>query len=189
MKLLMIAICCALILVPLGIVAVVWAAISISRGEYLTALVVVGFAMFCFGFIVPFLKGVPGKVTPRGVYDCDGTTIRPDRGIEMPMMAGAFGLVVSSGLFAIFFPLGHVDVPLPQEMRIYIPFSCAIAALVGAPILWRMYRRGGMHRLRLTPDGFVVESGGRRPQVGDWAEVADVTDAAPGSLRLMNPTP
>jgi len=185
MKMLPLAILGALFFGPLGVLCTVWAAISIGRGGYLTAVVSVGFAMFCLGLIIPFAKAVPGRLTPRGEFDDEGTTIRPDHGIDIPVQIAVLGLTVAGGLFAILGPLGMVDIPVPEQMRYAIPFVSAIAAIMGVPILWRTLRRGSLQYLRLTPDGFVFVQGWR-PESGDWAQVADVTDAAPSQTA---PTP
>lgn len=178
MKLLRLAILCALLFGPLGMLSAVWAVVSIGRGEYLTAVVLLGFAIFCLGFIIPFAKTVPGRVSPGGEYDDAGTTIRPDRGIDVPIQVSLLGLVVAGGLFAIFAPLGKLDIPVPEQMRLYLPFVGGVAAVAGAPISWRTLRRGSSKYLRLTPDGLAIVQGWR-PQSGDWAQVADVTDVAP----------
>lgn len=185
MKMLPLAILCALLFGPVGILSAVWAVINIARGEFLTAVVSAGFAVFCLGFIVPFSRTVPGKVSPRAEFDPKGTTIRPDRGIDVPLQASVLGLVVAGGLFAIFAPLGMVEIPIPEQLRVYLPFVGATAALIGAPTSWRTFRRGSLQYLRLTPNGFTFVQGWR-PQGGDWARVVDVTDASPNQSA---PTP
>ena len=47
-----------------GILSAVWAVIYIWARRDLTAVVSIGFAMFCLGFIIPFAKTVPGKACP-----------------------------------------------------------------------------------------------------------------------------
>ncbi|SEH47589.1 hypothetical protein SAMN04489835_0241 [Mycolicibacterium rutilum] len=179
MKTVPIAILCALLFGPLGILAAIWAVLSVGRGEFLAAVVSLGFAMFCLGLIVPFAKVVRKKISPVGEFDGEGTTIRPDRGIDLPIQISVLGLTVAGALFAIFGPLGMVDIPVPVQMRYAIPFVSAAIAMMGAPILWRTLRRGSLQYLRLTPDGFVIVQGWR-PRSGDWAQVANVTDMAPG---------
>jgi len=68
----------------MGSLSLILALRCIARGEFLTAVVTLGASAFCFGLIIPFLKIVPGKVTPRVEFDDAGTTIRPDRGIDIP---------------------------------------------------------------------------------------------------------
>ncbi|MGV0788375.1 hypothetical protein ABQF33_15820 [Mycolicibacterium sp. XJ2] len=185
MKVLPIALLCTLFFGPLGILALFWTIICIGRGDFLTAVVSLGFAMFCLGLIVPFAKVVPGNLAPSGEFDDEGTTIRPDRGVDIPLQISLIGQTVACGLFAILGPLGMVDIPVPEQMRLYIPFASAVAAIMGAPILWRTLRRGSLHYLRLTPNGFTFVQGSR-PQNGDWAQVVDVTDASP---KQSAPTP
>lgn len=178
MKLVPLAIFCGVLFGPLGVLCVGWAVISFGRGEILTAVTAVGFAMFCLGFIVPFAKTVPGKVSPRVKFDGEGTTVRPDRGIDLPLQIALLGLTIAGGLSAIFGPSGIIEIPVPQQMRYAIPFVGAVAAMMGAPIMWRTLRRGSFQYLRLTPTGFVIVQGWR-PQSGDWVQVVDVAEAAP----------
>ncbi|ODQ85524.1 hypothetical protein [Mycolicibacterium holsaticum] len=189
MKMLPLAILCALLFGPVGILSAVWAVVNIARGDFLTATVSAGFAVFLLGFIIPFARTVPGKVSPRGEFDSEGTTIRPDRGIDVPLQASLLGLVVAGGLYAIFAPLGMVEIPIPETFRLYFPFASAAAAVMGAPIVWRTFRRGSLQYLRLTPNGFKFVQGWR-PQEGDWAQVVDVIDASPNeSAPTPTPTP
>ena len=170
-----------------GTLAVIWAGISIGRGQYLSALIVLGFALMCLGFSVPLLKVIPGRVFPRSEWDGSGTTLRPDRGIELPAMVGAFAGVPAGALFAILFPLGKINVPVPDGLRFVLPVISAMLAVVGAPILWQICRSGGIYRLQMSPDGVVVNAGGKRPQSAVWAQVVDVTDAVPGRTAADDP--
>jgi hypothetical protein len=185
MKVLPIAILSGLLFGALGVLSLVWAVLSIVRGELLTAGVTLGVSTFCFGFIIPFLKIVPGKVAPRVECDDEGTTFRPDRGVDIPIQVSVFGLVVASALFTIFAPLGKVDIEVPPSMRFSIPLVSAVIVLIGAPLVWRNFRRGSTKYLRLTPAGFEIAQGWRS-QSGDWAQVEDVTDDVPGQQA---PTP
>jgi hypothetical protein len=64
-------------------------------------------------------------------------------------------------------------------MRYSLPFVSGVIVVTAVPILWRNLRRGSSRYLRLTPDGFEIAQGWR-PQSGDWEQVQDVTDEAPG---------
>jgi hypothetical protein len=163
----------------IGAVCAIFAVRYVLRGEYLSAVVVVGVSMFCFGLVVPLAKALPGNIKPRINVNDRGTTIRPDRGIDIPIQLSLLGLVIAGGLFVIFAPTGRLDIPVPREMRLYLPFVAAIAALSGAPVLWRSLRRGSSKYLCLTPDGFEIAQGWR-PHAADWATVRDVTDVIPG---------
>lgn len=170
-----------------GTLATAWAVVSIGRGHYLSVLVVFGFALMCLGFSVPLLKVIPGRVSPRAEWNELGTTFRPDRGIEVPAIMGTFAGVIAGALFAILFPLGRIDVPVPDGLRFLLPFISAMLAVVGLPILWQVTRSGGIYRLQMGPDGFVVNAGGKRPQSGVWAQVVDVTDTVPGRTAADDP--
>ena len=69
--------------------------------------------------------------------------------------------------------------PVPPATRYSIPFTAGVLVLTTAPLLWRNLRRGCTKYLRLTPGGFELEEGWRS-ESGDWDQVKDVTDAAPG---------
>lgn len=166
-----------------GILCMGWAFVALTRGEYLTAIVVLGFAGFCFGLVVPFIIVRSGNITARVEVDIAGTTIRPDRIVDVLTQAWIVAGVVGMGLFAIFQPLGKLDIPVPHTMRYYLPFMSAAGAVMGAPMLWRIVKRGGTKYLRLTPKGFEFAQGSRSAS-GEWAQVKDVTDRPPGQ-----PTP
>jgi hypothetical protein len=178
MRLLPTAILAWLLLGSIGTLGVVLAVIGIGRGEYLTTVVALGASAFCYGLIIPLVKVVRGKVTPRGEVDDAGTTFRPDRGIDIPVQVSLVGLVLAGALIAIFAPLGKLDIPVPHTLRFSLPFVGAVVAVTGAPILWRNLRRGSTKYLRLMPGGFELVQGWRW-QCGGWAHVEDVTDEAP----------
>lgn len=177
----------ALLFFSTGSLAAIWAVVSVARGEYLSALVVLSFALMLFGFSIPLVKIIPGRVFPRAEWDAAGTTIRPDRGIELPAMIGILSGVLAAGLFAVFFPLGKLDIPVPSGLRFMLPFISAALVAVGLPILWKIFRMGGVYRLQMSPDGFVVNAGGGSPRVGSWGQVVDVTDAVPGRTAADDP--
>jgi hypothetical protein len=186
MKVLPIAILCGLFCGTLGTLSAVWAALCIGRGEFVTATVTLGVAAFCFGFIIPFFKVVPGNIAPHANCDGEGTTFQPDRGIDIPIQISIFGFVLASALFTIFAPLGKVDIPIPPSMRYSIPFTSGVVFLIGLPLVWRNLRRGNTTKyLRLTPAGFEL-SQGLRSNSGDWGQVHDVTDEEPSKQA---PTP
>ncbi|MDT5290667.1 MAG: hypothetical protein QOF88_5556 [Mycobacterium sp.] len=185
MRLLPTAILAWLLFGAIGTLGAVLAVRSVVRGEYPSAVVALGASAFCYGLIIPLVKVVRGNVIPRGEVDDAGTTIRPDRGIDIPVLVSLFGLVIASALIAVLAPLGKLDIPVPPALRFSLPFVSAVIVVTGGPMLWRNLLRGSTKYLRLTPDGFEIVQGWR-PQSGDWAQVADVTDAAPNQSA---PTP
>jgi hypothetical protein len=161
-----------------AILCTVWAIVTLGRGEFLTAVTVLGFAGFCFGLVVPLLLVSSGKVTPRVAFDRGGTTIQPDKRVRLLSLAWALATVIGMGLFAIFWPLGKLDIPVPHSFRYSLPFMSAAGAVMGGLGLWRALGRGERGYLRLTPQGFEISNAS--PSCGEWAQVKDVADRAPG---------
>ncbi|WP_156426540.1 hypothetical protein [Mycobacterium sp. IS-3022] len=179
MKLLPTAILAWLFFGTFGVFSAVWTALFIVRSEFPTALVALGVAVFCFGLIIPLVKVVRENVEPRAEIDEDGTTFRPDRWIDIPVLMSLSGLVVASAMITVLAPPGKLDIAIPPFMRYSLPLVCAVVVLTGAPTLWRNFRRGSTSYLRLTLDGFELAQGWRS-MTGDWADVQDVTDEVPG---------
>jgi hypothetical protein len=169
----------------IGTVAAFLAVRSLVRGEYPTAVVALGGSAFCYGLITPLAKVVRGRQAPRVEVDDAGTTFRPDRGIDIPIQVSLVGAVIASALIAVIAPLGKLDIAVPPFMRYSLPFMGAVIVAMGAPMLWRNVSRGSTKYLRMTPDGFEL-SQGLRSHSGDWEQVQDVTDEAPGQQA---PTP
>jgi len=163
----------------IGTLAAVLAVVNLVRGEYLTAVVALGGCAFCYGLILPPAKVARGKVTPRAEVDDVGTTLRPDRGIDIPVHISLLGLVVASALISVLARSGRLAIPVPPFMRYSLPFVSGVIVVTGVPMLWRNLRRGSSRYLRLSPAGFEIAQGWR-PQSGDWEQVQDVTDEAPG---------
>jgi hypothetical protein len=79
-----------------------------------------------------------------------------------------------------------VDIPTPSSMRYSIPLTSGVVILIGVPVVWRNFRRGSTKYLRLTPKGFELAYGWRSAS-GDWAQVEDVADEAPGQQQAATP--
>lgn len=150
----------------------------LGRGELLSALVALGGAVFCFAAVIPLFKTVPGRVAPRIETDAEGTTFRPDRGIEIPIQAAMAGALVSSVLILVLLPMGRLAIPVPPSMRYALPFTASFLVAGIPPMLWRNVRRGSMSYLRLTTHGFEMVQGWR-PRGADWASVKDIASEVP----------
>ncbi|ORW04438.1 hypothetical protein [Mycobacterium kyorinense] len=161
-----------------GTSCLVWTIVVLGRNEYLTAVAVFGFAALCFGFVALFIKVRLGAITARVTYEPTGTTLRPDRGAVLLGGIAVVGGEVAMGLGAVLAFFGRLDVPLGPGQRLdRLVGMGAVGALLGVPTMWRMFTRGTY--LRLTPTGFEA-SQGWPSAAGEWVEVKDVTDHAPG---------
>lgn len=168
-----------------GVFSAVWTVVFLVRGQFFDAVVALGVSVFCLAFILPLRKVLTRNVTTVGEFDREGTTFRPDRGVDTPAQVSLLGLVVASAFTAILVPLGRFGIPVPPFMRYSLPFVSAVIVAMGAPMLWRNVSRGSTKYLRLTPGGFEL-SQGLRTQSGDWEQVRDITDEAP---TQQAPTP
>ena len=169
------AILCCLFFGGLGVFIAACTVIYVVHGEFLNAVVTLGGAVFCFGFLIPFFTIIPGKAAPRVNVDEGGTTFWPDRSVEMPLYIGLLGGVTACVVYTVFAPAGMVTVPIPHYMRYSLPFTSGVLILVGVPMLWRYFRRGSTKYLRLTPSGFELEESWRTAS-GEWGQVKNVTD-------------
>jgi hypothetical protein len=170
--------CAAAFSAGFGLLSLVWAGIRLHHTEYLTAVVILGFAGFCFGLVGSLTIVNFGKVTPRPAFDAAGTTIRPDRRLEVLTVAWSSVTAIAMGLFAVFYPLGKLDIPLPHPLRYSLPFMSAAGAVMSALGLWRRLRRGEDSYVRLTPNGFEFPRSSQARRT-TWAQVKNVTDRAP----------
>ena len=71
MNILPLAVLSGLFFGSFGVFSAVWTGLFIVRGEFFNAVVALGVSAFCFAFLIPFLRIVPGSVTPRGDFDDD----------------------------------------------------------------------------------------------------------------------
>ena len=172
------AICGLIFCAGIGTLCAAWAVVTLLRGEFLTTTTVLGFAVMLFGFAVWLSRMRWGNLTAAGEFDATGTTVRPDRAGDLLIRIAMISGVLAMSLFAVLWPLGKLDIPVPHSMRYYLPVMSTIGALAGAPVLWRAMRRGSMSYLRLTPDGFEFAEG-RSPAQGQWGEVEDVSYRPP----------
>jgi hypothetical protein len=169
---------CVLFFGGFGIFSAAWAVVSVTRGELLNAVVTLGVATFCLGFVISLVTLIPGNVAPRVKVEADGTTFRSDGAVDLPLHIAFSGAAVAAVVYTIFAPAGKVTIPIPPAMRYSLPFMSGALLMYVVPLLWRNLRRGGMSCLRLTRSGFEFEEGWHRAS-GDWDQVTDVTDSIP----------
>ena len=170
-----------------GVLCTAWALVSLTRGEYLSVIVVAGFAVFTFGMVAMMAIVTMRKVTARVEHDDAGTTFRPDGKVDVLLVASTVGAFVAMTVYAIFAPLDMLDIPVPPGNRQYFVFASIAGVLVGLPSLWQILTQRGMSHLRLTAGG--VELGNAFSTAArSWDEVSDVADRPPKGRRSSNNT-
>ncbi len=121
-------------------------------------------------------------MTARVQADSEGTTFRPDPGIDIPLQVAVGGAVVACVLILILVPIGKLTIPVPPNMRYSLPLMAALLTVMGAPMFCRNLLRGSTSYLRLTTSGFELAQGWQ-PQRGEWASVKDVVSKAPNQKQ------
>jgi hypothetical protein len=158
-----------------GILCTAWAFVTLTNSEYLSTVVVTGFAVFAFGMIAMMVIVATRRVRPRATRDDVGTTFRPDRKVDGLLAASTFGAFVAMAVYAVFAPLGMLDIPVPRGDQRYFAFACAAGVVMGIFSLRQILRRRGTSYLRMTVDslemGNTVSSAHR-----SWDDVIDVAD-------------
>jgi hypothetical protein len=161
-----------------GMLCIAWAFVSLTRNEYLSALVVSAFAVFTFGMIAMMSIVSARRVTARVEYDDAGTTFRPDRKVDGLLMVSTIAAFVAMVLYSVFTPIGMLNIPVPPGNRRYLVFACVAGVLVGVFSLRQIIRQRGMSHLRLTAYG--VETGSALSSTDrSWEDVSAVADRPP----------
>jgi hypothetical protein len=160
---------------PFGVFCLAWACIYIARGEYLSAVVAIGFASFTLGLVLMLAIVASRKVKPRVQREDGAIMLRPDRRVDNLLMASTFGAFLGMAVYAIFAPLDMIAIRVPRNDERFFVFACGAAVLVGVYSLRQIIRRRGTSYVRMTVDGLelgnTVNSAERM-----WDEVTDVAD-------------
>ena len=170
-----------------AVVATAWTVDRLQRGEYLTAAITAGGAVFgfCFGLATVLRRFRP--TTLRGTADAThGTTLLPDR-VSAWLAAIALAAAVPSGLlYVTYVPQGRVDLPLSPGQKIFSPILIGAIVVIAAIGLCSMARRRGNGHIRLAEREFEFADVMFR-QRGSWADVTDISDVTPGKQQAPQP--
>jgi hypothetical protein len=159
----------------------------LSRGEYLSAVVALGFAFFTLGLVLMLAIVASRKVKPRVRREDGGIMLRPDRRVDNLLMASTFGAFLGMACYAAFAPLDMIAIRVPRNDVRYFVFACAAATLVGVFSLVQIIRRRGTSYVRMTLDGFELGNTVNSAE-GHWDEVRDVGDRAQRARRPSGTT-
>lgn len=153
-----------------------WSVSWLSRGSYLTAVIMLGGGTFCATSVFLLAYALSGTPRPRTECGPDGTVIRPQRFVDLVAHIGIISAVLAAALYLVCAPLGMVDYQPTGVMRVTVPSGCVFIVVFGAPIVYRMFSRGESY-LRLHPGGFEVWNGGWGIfKQAAWDELEEVLD-------------
>ena len=160
-----------------GAFASVWVVIWLLRGSYPTALIILGLAIWAFGFALFFLYTTLGATKPRIEADEAGILLRPGKFVDTVFIVSTVAITIVAALYLIFSPLGMIDYVPTGTPRRSAPVGCIVLLLFGVPTLFRSLKHQGSGHLHLGPAGFEVwnaQWGSFRH--GSWEDIEQILD-------------
>jgi hypothetical protein len=152
---------------------------ALSRGSYLTALVMCGLGA-SFVLVVVALQFVRrGRTALRAEHDSTGTVLLPDRRFAALVVVSLVLATLSMLTITVAVPMGVFDIPMSGGMKTFSPLVAGFGALAGVAGLLTGWRRGGVGYVGLSPDGVDIANIVYTESV-DWDDIAQVTDTAQG---------
>lgn len=153
-----------------------WSVVALSRAEYATAFVAVGYsaAFLCLMSAIAITK--LGWVHARPVTDKNGTVVPIDRVVSALYIATAI-LIIPCGIAALVFGfMGKLDLPVSGDRsQAFLALLVGFAVIGGISMVGALFARGGLGHVYLMPSGFEI-SELRRTGEGLWDDVTDVSD-------------
>ena len=149
--------------------------LAIIDGRYRDAMSLVGVTLLFLGSAVASVKYGSDRVRPRMKVDGTGTTLRPDRLIDVPVLIAHVGMVVN--VLATLFAPSSGGWFAATWLKVVIGLGWAVFVFALGVLLWGHLRWGASTYLRLTPAGVEVGQG-LRPRSFGWDRVRSVTDQA-----------
>lgn len=165
----------AILFVPLGLYCLAWTLIYVSRAEYPSAVVALGFAAFTLCLIATLVLARVSRVTPRIASDADSLLARPDQRIDVLLIVANSGAFVAMATYAVCAPMDMIVIAVPRDDERYFVIACAIGIPIGLVTLAQILRRGGSSYIRVSIDG--LELGNTVTTVArTWDHVTNIAD-------------
>ena len=165
---------------------VYWAAVWLSRGDILPALVALGATLFCLdlGFHMTYVA--VDAAVPRTNYGPEGTVIRPQRYVDLMFGVSSLASALAAALCLAMAAFGaDVDAVPATAQRGALSLSPFLLLFGGWGFYGMLKHRGGESYLRLTPHGFESWNGHWCSfQQNSWDEVEQILDHVPKRKRI-----
>ncbi|MCG7607958.1 MULTISPECIES: hypothetical protein [Mycobacterium] len=161
-------------------ITVVYAALGLTaatRGNFLTAMVSVGWVVFLLTFLASVLLVGSDRSEARITSDASGFTLLPDRRFTLLMLIGVVASIPSSAVFAVCAPLGLIEFADTRMLQTVGAGAAAVVVLTGVSGLVVAWRRGGVGHVKLTP-AMIENADILATRMFEWDDVMDVTDHA-----------
>lgn len=161
-------------------IAAVYAALGFTaatRGNYLTAMVSVGWVFFLLVFLAAVLLVGSGRSEARITSDATGFSLRPDRRFTILMLVGIIASIPSAAVFAVCAPLGLIEFANTRMLQTIGAGGAAFVVLTAVSGLVGAWRRGGVGHVKLTP-ATIETADILATRTFEWDDVLDVVDHA-----------
>ncbi len=110
----------AILFVPLGLYCLAWTLIYVSRVEYPSAVVALGFCRFhILCLIATLVLARVSRVTPRIASDADGFVGAADRRIDVLLIVANSGAFVAMATYAVCAPMDMIVIAVPRDDERY----------------------------------------------------------------------
>lgn len=164
----------------LTVAFVAWAILSGTQRSWLTAPALLGIAAFWATLVATTV--ISGSATLRATFGPTGTTLRPDRRLDIlsfvTLMIGCLAAVWCALLGMAGMPV----YPIAAEYSPPFTLGSAVAAAALGLALTVLIRRGGISHITLSSDGFAFTGTTRR-----WDDVTAITDESTGQTSPWTP--
>ncbi|MGB0969632.1 MAG: hypothetical protein ACPGVG_01525 [Mycobacterium sp.] len=161
-------------------VAVLYAVLGVraaTRGNYLTAMVSVGWVIFLLTSLTAGLLVGSGHTEARITCDATGFTLLPDRRFTILMLVGVVASIPSTAVFAVCAPLGLIEFANTRMLQTIFAGGAAVVVFIGVNALIVTSRRGGVGHVKLTP-AMIENADILATRMFEWDDVMDVADHA-----------
>ncbi|MCK0176681.1 hypothetical protein [Mycolicibacterium sp. F2034L] len=166
--------------------AVFWGLTLVARGDFLSALVFMGFAVAMVLALALAVITMRGWITPRASFSAAGIKLEMARSVTWLGCAAAMIILPSCGVGAALAMMGDLDLPLQSDRpQGFIAALMGVAALGALTILSAVITRGGLGSVLLTRKGLTITER-RRTREARWTEVRKISDDGGGNRR-QNP--
>lgn len=151
------------------------AVLSAVRGNYLTSVLIAGFATFPILMIAALFLVREGRVNISTRSEAAGLTVLADKRFAALLVTGLAILAPSAAALAFLIPRGAIDIPMSRGMQVFSPVVLIAGAMFAVGGLVAVARRGGLGYLKFTP-AMIEYADAVRTRRYEWDDIVDIND-------------
>ncbi|WP_235733207.1 hypothetical protein [Mycolicibacterium neoaurum] len=153
------------------------AVLAATRGNYLTSVLIIGFAALPILTIAALFLVRKGRVTVSTRSDVTGFTVLADKRFAALLITGLAVLAPSAAALAFLIPRGAIDIPMSRGMQVFSPVVLIAGAMFAVGGLVAIARRGGLGYLKFTP-AMIEYADAVKTRRYEWDDIVDIKDHA-----------